>query len=253
MAGSIAELSRKVLARDFRRIEPDEAKVYLIEGSDRVLSTFAPDLSAYGRERLEKMGVTVKLNTRVKNIAAGEVTIEGEVIRASTIVWAAGVEAVPLTRNLGVPVDRAGRLQVLPDLSLPGNPNVFAVGDIAVLTDVKGQRVPGVCPAAIQMGRHVARTLRNELNHSDKYHVPMTRPAFAYFDKGNMATIGRNAAVAETSYMKARGLLAWLMWLFIHLVFLVGFRNRLFVFMQWIYSYFTWRRGARIITRKEQV
>lgn len=250
MAGSIAELSRKVLARDFRRIQPGEAKVYLIEGSDRVLSTFDPELSAYGRERLEKMGVTVKLNTRVKNIGPGEVIIEGEVVRASTIIWAAGVEAVPLTRNLGVPVDRAGRIQVLPDLSVPGHPNVFAVGDIVVLTDSKGQRVPGVCPAAIQMGRHVARILRNEFKHREKYLVPMTRPAFAYFDKGNMATIGRNAAVAETGYMKARGLLAWLMWLFIHLVFLVGLRNRLFVFMQWVYSYFTWRRGARIITRK---
>jgi NADH dehydrogenase len=176
--------------------------------------------------------------------------LEGETIRAATIVWAAGVEAVPLTRQLGVPVDRGGRIQVLPDLSIPGHENVFAVGDLAVLTDAKGKRVPGVSPAAMQMGRYVARNLRNEFRYRDKYLVSMVRPPFAYFDKGSMATIGRNAAVAEIGRVKARGLLAWLMWLFIHLLFLVGLRNRLFVFMQWIYSYFTWRRGARIIMKK---
>ncbi|HWB07313.1 MAG TPA: NAD(P)/FAD-dependent oxidoreductase [Verrucomicrobiales bacterium] len=250
MAGALAELSRKVLARDFRRIQPHEARVYLIEAGPRLLTTFDKSLSDYGRERLEKMGVTVKLATPVQNITPGEVTLPNETIRAATIVWAAGVEAVPLTRQLGVPIDRAGRIQVLPDLSVPGHENVFAVGDIAILTDAKGQRVPGVCPAAIQMGRHAARTIRNEVRHRQRYLVPVPRAPFAYFDKGNMATIGRNAAVAETSYMKARGLLAWLMWLFIHLLFLVGLRNRLFVFMQWIYSYFTWRRGARIITKK---
>ena len=124
------------------------------------------------------------------------------------------------------------------------------MGDIAVLTDVKGQRVPGVCPAAIQMGRHVAKLLRNEVRHREKYLAPMERPGFAYFDKGSMATIGRNAAVAQTGYMKARGFIAWLMWLFIHLLFLVGFRSRVFVFLQWVYSYCTWRRGARILIRK---
>jgi NADH dehydrogenase len=250
MAGSLAELSRKVLARDFRNIRPDEAKVYLIEGGPRVLSTFAAELSTYGKERLEKMGVTVKVSTTVQNISAGEVTLAGETLHAATIVWAAGVEAVPLTRTLGVPVDRGGRIQVNPDLSLPGHAEVFAIGDLVALTDVKGQRVPGVSPAAMQMGRHVARLLRNEANHQEKYVVPMTRPGFAYFDKGSMATIGRNAAVAETSFMKAKGFIAWMMWLFIHLLFLVGFRNRIFVFLQWVYSYFSWHRGARIITKK---
>ncbi len=250
MAGALAELSKKVLARDFRRIKTAEAKVVLIEAGPRLLPAFDPSLSAYARAKLEKMGVTVKTNTPVQNITAGEVTAGGEVIRAATIVWAAGVEASPVTRGLGVPVDRSGRIQVRPDLSLPGHNNVFAVGDIAVLTDAKGRRVPGVCPAAIQMGRHVARLLHHEVRHAEKYHVALPRPAFAYFDKGNMATIGRNAAVAETRCMKARGFVAWLMWLFIHLLFLVGFRNRLFVFMQWVYSYFTWQRGARIILRK---
>ena len=252
MAGALAELSKKVLARDFRRIKTEEAKVILIEAGPRLLTAFDPSLSDYGRKKLERMGVIVKLNTPVQNITAGEVTAGGAVIRAATIVWAAGVEASPVTRSLGVPLDRGGRIQVRPDLSLPGHDNVFAVGDIAVLTDAKGQRVPGVCPAAMQMGRHVARILHHELRHAEKYHVALPRPAFAYFDKGNMATIGRNAAVAETSYMKARGFAAWLMWLFIHLLFLVGFRNRLFVFMQWIYSYFTWQRGARIIMRNDE-
>ena len=252
MAGALAELSKKVLARDFRRIRTEEAKVILIEAGPRLLPAFDPSLSAYGCGKLEKMGVTVKLNTPVQNITAGEVTAGGAVIRAATIVWAAGVEASPVTRSLGVPIDRSGRIQVRPDLSLPGHDEVFAIGDIAVLTDAKGQRVPGVCPAAIQMGRHVARLLRNEVRHAEKYLTPLPRPAFAYFDKGNMATIGRNAAVAETSFMKARGFVAWMMWLFIHLLFLVGFRNRLFVFMQWVYSYFTWQRGARIIMRKEE-
>ncbi len=250
MAGALAELSRKVLARDFRNIRPDEAKIYLIEAGPRVLSTFDPDLSAYGKERLERMGVTVKVSTAVQNITAGEVTLAGEVIRAATIVWAAGVEAVPLTRTLGVPVDRAGRIQVNPDLSLPGHPEAFAIGDLVALTDVKGKRVPGVSPAAMQMGRHAAQVIRDQLNHQEKYLVPIDRRGFAYFDKGSMATIGRNSAVAETGFMKARGFIAWLMWLFIHLLFLVGFRNRVFVFLQWFYSYFTWRRGARIITRK---
>ena len=252
MAGALAELSKKVLACDFRRIKTTEAKVILIEAGPRLLAAFDPSLSDYARKKLGKMGVTVKLNTPVQNITAGEVTAGGETIRAATIVWAAGVEASPVTRCLGVPVDRAGRIQVRPDLSLPGHDNVFAVGDIAVLTDAKGQRVPGVCPAAIQMGCHVARLLRNEVRHSEKYLASLPRPAFTYFDKGNMATIGRNAAVAETGYLKARGIVAWMMWLFIHLLFLVGFRNRLFVFMQWTYSYFTWQRGARIIIRKDE-
>ncbi len=251
MAGALAELSRKVLARDFRRIEPSQARILLIEAGPRLLDAFDPNLSEYCRQKLERMGVTVKLNTRVQNITAGEVTAAGETIRAATIVWAAGVEASPVTRSLGVPIDRAGRIQVLPDLSLPGHPEVFALGDIAVLTDSKGQRVPGVCPAAIQMGRHAARTLRHEIRHRRLFHNPLPRPAFAYFDKGIMATIGRHAAVAQTGSLKTRGFTAWLMWLFIHLLFLVGFRNRVFVFFQWLWSYVTWRSGARIILRRE--
>ena len=251
MAGALAELSKKVLARDFRRIEPAEARVILIEAGARLLPSFDAPLSSYGREKLEKMGVTVKLQTPVQDITAGEVTAGGEMIRAATIVWAAGVEASPVTRSLGVPLDRGGRIQVRPDLSLPGHEEVFAIGDIAVLTDARGQRVPGVCPAAIQMGRHAARTLRYEVRHRRLYHNPLPRPAFAYFDKGTMATIGRNAAVAQTGWLKARGFIAWLMWLFIHLMFLVGFRNRFFVFLQWVWSYFTWQRGARIIIMRQ--
>ena len=250
MAGALAELSKKVLARDFRRIQPAEARIILIEAGPRLLPAFDPALSAYTKEKLEKLGVTVQLQTAVQNIRAGEVTAGGGIIRASTIVWAAGVEASPVTRSLGVPLDRSGRIQVLPDLSVPGHPEVFAIGDLAVLTDAKGQRVPGVCPAAIQMGRHAAVALRNEIRHRRLYNNPLPRPAFAYFDKGNMATIGRNAAVAQAGAFQARGFIAWLMWLFVHLLFLVGFRNRFFVFLQWLWSYITWQRGARIITRK---
>jgi NADH dehydrogenase len=244
MAGALAELSKKVLARDFRRIEPAQARIVLIEAGPRLLPAFEPQLSEYCREKLKRMGVIVKLNTPVQQIA------KGEVMRAATIVWAAGVEASPVTRSLGVPLDRAGRIQVLPDLSLPGHPEVFALGDIAALTDAKGQRVPGVCPAAIQMGRHAASTLRNEIRHQRHFHNALPRPAFTYFDKGIMATIGRHAAVAQAGSIKARGFIAWLMWLFIHLLFLVGFRNRVFVFFQWLWSYVTWRSGARIILRR---
>jgi NADH dehydrogenase len=250
MAGALAELAKKVLARDFRRIAPAEARVILIEAGPRLLTAFDPALSEYTRDKLEKLGVTVRLQTPVQNITTGEVTVGGETIRAATIVWAAGVEGNPVARTLGTPLDRAGRIPVQRDLSLPGHPEVFAIGDIAVVTDARGVRVPGLCPAAIQMGRHVAATLTNEVRHAEKYVKPLPRAEFTYFDKGIMATIGRNAAVAEAGGFKARGLIAWMMWLFIHLLFLVGFRNRLFVFMQWVYSYFTWQRGARIIMRK---
>jgi NADH:ubiquinone reductase (H+-translocating) len=249
MAGALAELSRKVLSEDFRHIRPEEANVILIESGPEVLSMFSPDLSEYARHRLEKMGVQVRLNTRVQHIGPGLVVANGENIPAASIIWAAGVEGNPLTKSLPVPQDRAGRLLVQPDASLPGFPEVFAVGDMVSLTDKNGVRVPGVAPAASQLGRHVARVIQSEIRHRRLYVGPQERLAFAYLDKGSMATIGRSSAVAAAFGMKFRGFIAWLMWLFIHLLFLVGFRNRLAVFLQWVYSYFTWRRGARIITR----
>ena len=249
MAGALAELSRKVLAEDFRHIKPDEARVILIEAGPGLLSMFADDLSEYARRRLSEMGVEVRLNTRVKNISPGLVELEEGHIAAENIIWAAGVEGNPLTKSLPVPQDRAGRLLVQPDCSLPGFPEVFAVGDMVSLTDKNGVRVPGVAPAASQMGRHVAEVILSEILHRERYDAIQERAAFGYLDKGSMATIGRSSAVAAAFGMKFRGFPAWLMWLFIHLLFLVGFRNKIAVFLQWMYSYFTWRRGARIITR----
>jgi NADH dehydrogenase len=249
MAGALSELSRKVLAEDFRHIRPEEAHVILIEAGPRLLPMFADDLSEYARQRLGKMGVQVRLQTMVNHIGPGIVELNGERLAAENIIWAAGVEGNPLTKSLPVPQDRAGRLLVQPDASLPGYPEVFAVGDMVTLTDKNGVKVPGVAPAATQMGRHTGRVILSEVLHRERFVAPQERAAFAYLDKGSMATIGRSSAVAAAFGLKFRGLPAWLMWLFIHLLFLVGFRNRLAVFLQWVYSYFTWRRGARIITR----
>lgn len=249
MAGALVELSRKVLAEDFRHIRPEEAQVILIEAGPRLLPMFDPELSEYARLQLEKMGVRVRLNCMVKHIGPGLVELNDGTIAAENIIWAAGVEGNPLTKSLPVPQDRAGRILVGADCSLPGFPEVFAVGDMASLTDKKGVRVPGVAPAASQMGRHVAQVILAEVLHRERYVAGHERAAFGYMDKGSMATIGRSSAVAAAFGLKFRGFLAWLMWLFIHLLFLVGFRNRLAVFLQWVYSYLTWRRGARIITR----
>jgi len=246
LAGAFAELARHVLKRDFRRIDPGQARVILIEASQRILSHLTPDLSDSASRQLETMGVEVRCNTKVKNITRGRVELEnGQVLEAESIVWAAGVAASPLTRKLGVELDRAGRVKVAPDLSLPGHPEVFAIGDMALVLDNDGRQVPGVSPAAMQMARHVARIIQDELNAGGRL---STRPPFKYWDKGTMATIGRSAAVAKVGNLEFDGFLAWVAWLFIHLVFLVGFRNKLAVLLQWTYSYFTYKRGARIVT-----
>ena len=246
LAGSFAELTRTVLKRDFRRIDPTQARIILIEGGPVLLSHLPADLSLSAKHQLEALGVQVRTSTPVKDIRAGEVELaSGEIIRAGNILWAAGVSATPLTKRLGVELDRAGRVKVNPDLSLPGHPEVFAIGDQALVLKADGKPVPGVSPAAMQMGRHVARIIRDELRSGAK---PAARPAFRYRDKGTMATIGRSAAVAMIGRIKLSGFPAWLAWLFIHLIFLIGFRNRLAVLFQWTYSYFSFRRSARIIT-----
>ncbi len=246
LAGAFAELTRTVLNRDFRHIDPTQARIILIEGSSTVLSHLPPDLSASAQRQLEALGVEVRNNLHVKNIRAGEVELgNGKIIRAGNILWAAGVSATPLTRQLGVELDKAGRVKVNPDLSLPGHPEAFVVGDMALVLGENGKPVPGVSPAAMQMGRHVAQIIQVEINARAK---PASRPAFKYWDKGTMATIGRSAAVAWVGKFKFSGRLAWLAWLFIHLIFLVGFRNRLAVLLQWAYSYFSFKRSARIIT-----
>lgn len=241
MAGSLAELAHRVMREDFRRIQPSRARVHLIEAGERLLSTFPEALSEYTRRRLERMGVTVHLNCSVKDLGEGFVIAGEDRIESGVVIWGAGVEASEVARTLeGVPLDRAGRIEVRPDLSLPGHPEVFAAGDIVSLTDVNGVRVPGVSPAAMQMGWFIARVLRK---HPDK----VGRPAFAYRDKGSMATIGRSAAVAVLAGMQVRGFPAWVLWLFVHLIFLMGMRNRVSVFLHWVWAYITWQRGARVI------
>ena len=246
LAGAFAELTRTVLKRNFRRIDPTQARIILIESGPVLLSHLPPDLSASAKRQLEALGVQVRTSTPVKNITPGEVELaDGEIIRAGNILWAAGVSASPLTKRLGVELDKAGRVKVNPDLSVPGHPEVFAIGDLALVLKADGDPVLGVSPAAMQMGRHVAQTIRDELRLGPK---PEARPAFKYWDKGTMATIGRSAAVAMIGKIKLSGFPAWLAWLFIHLIFLIGFRNRLVVLFQWTYSYFSFRRSARIIT-----
>jgi NADH dehydrogenase len=247
LAGAFAELTRHVLRRDFRHIDPGEARVILLEGGDRLLAHMAPELSESAKQQLEVMGVEVRLQAKVSNISEGLVELaDGTRIEAANIIWAAGVSASPLTRSLGVETDRAGRLKVMPDLSLPGYPEVFAIGDLALVLQADGKPVPGVSPAAIQEAQHVSKLISDELAASTPGKTP--RPAFEYWDKGTMATIGRSAAVAEIGSIRFSGFMAWLAWLFVHLIFLVGFRNKLAVLIQWFYSYCTYRRGARIVT-----
>jgi len=246
LAGAFAELARTVLKRDFRRIDPAHARISLVEAAPVVLGHLPPDLAESARRQLERLGVRVRTSTRVSAIRQGELTLAtGETIRAGNIIWAAGVSAVPLTRKLGAELDRSGRVKVNPDLSLPGHPEVFAIGDLALVLGKDGQPVPGVSPAAMQMARHVARIIGDEL---DLGPGRAPRPPFKYWDRGTMATIGRSAAVAWIGKLHLSGLFAWLAWLLVHLVFLIGFRNRLAVLLQWAYSYFAYKRGARIIT-----
>ncbi|MDB6130022.1 MAG: ndh [Verrucomicrobiales bacterium] len=245
LAGAFSELAKHVLVKDFQRIDPARARVILIEASTRVLSHLSPGLGDTARAQLETMGVEVKTSAKVKNIAHGFVELDsGDVIRAENVIWAAGVGASPLGRQLGVETDRAGRVKVAPDLSIPGHPSAFVIGDMANCVDKNGVNVPGVSPAAMQMARHVAEIIEDEL----LFPQHRQRKPFGYWDKGTMATIGRSAAVAKVQDFEFSGFLAWLAWLFIHLIFLVGFRNKVAVFLQWVYSYFTYKRGSRIIT-----
>lgn len=248
LAGAFAELARHVLRADFRRIDPTQAQVILIEAAPRILANLPPALSASAQAQLEKLGAHVRTGVKVKEIGEGRVELEnGETIRAANIIWAAGVSATPVTKKLGVELDRAGRVKVNADLSVPGHPDVFAIGDMALVLEKDGTPVPGVSPAAMQMGTHVARIIENEI----AFPGGVKRPVFKYWDKGTMATIGRSAAVAKIGRFEFSGVTAWLAWLMIHLIFLVGFRNKIAVLFQWFYSYVTYKRGARIITNVE--
>jgi NADH dehydrogenase len=251
LAGALAELARHVLRRDFRRIDPGQARVVLVEAGPRLLPQMPEALSLSARRQLERFCVEVRVQTKVADIRRGEVRLEGgQTLAAENIIWAAGVAAHPLSARLDAERDRAGRVKVGPDLSLPRHPEVFVIGDLATVLDAAGKPVPGISPAAMQMARHVAGILRRELDTPAS--IPSARPAFRYWDKGTMATIGRSAAVARLGRLEFGGFLAWLAWLFVHLVFLIGFDNKLTVLVQWAHSYFTYKRGARIIIRGEE-
>jgi NADH dehydrogenase len=239
LAGTLVEIARYTLRHEFRRVDPAEARVVLLEGLDRVLPPYPPDLSAKAQRQLEALGVEVRTRSMVTGVDAAGVTLGSERLRACTVLWAAGVAASPLGRSLGAPVDRAGRVRVQPDLSVPGAPGVFVAGDLAAL-EQDGRPVPGVAPAANQMGTHAARNVLR-LAAGER-----TQP-FRYVDKGSLATIGRRAAVAVIGRVKLSGLPAWLAWLGIHIFFLIGFRNRVVVMMEWALAYLTHQRNARLI------
>ena len=240
MAGALAEIARHSLARDFRHFDPGSARIVLIEGGPAILSAFPEDLQQAAMKDLQRLGVTVRTNSIVTSVSPGVVSIGSESIRAETVLWAAGVAASPLGAALGAPLDRAGRVKVLPDLTIPGTPNVFVIGDLATLAGDDGRPLPGVAQVAIQMGKHAVHNILRAIEHQ-----PL-RP-FHYHDLGNMATIGRASAIADFGRFRLSGLLAWLAWLFVHILNLIGFRNRLVVLVQWAWAYFTYQRGIRLI------
>ena len=239
LAGAIAEISRHTLMGEFRRIDPRQAKVLLLEGSDRILSSYRPELSSKARVQLEKLGVEVLTNSPVTAVDEDGVSIGERRIESATVLWAAGVEASPLGADLGVPIDKMGRVLVAEDLSIPEHPEVFVIGDLARV-EQDGQPVAGVAPAAIQMGHHAARAIAARLDGRGP-------GPFRYTDRGTMATLGRSAAIAQIRRLSLSGYPAWLAWLFVHLLFLIGFRNRLVVMFEWAKSYLTYGRSARLI------
>jgi NADH dehydrogenase len=244
LAGTLAEIARHTLPQEFRRIDSRRAEVHLIELSDRVLSAFPATLSAKARSQLQQLGVTVATGMRVVHIDADGVTLhDGSRLASHTVLWAAGVQASPLGLNLDAPVDRAGRVSVLPDLSLAAHPEIFVVGDLASITS-RGKPVPGVGAAAKQMGRIAARNILARL-HDGK------TASFVYRDYGLLATIGRNAAVGTVGGVQMSGRFAWLFWVSVHLFYLIGFRNRLVVLFDWAWAYVSFERSARVFTTEE--
>jgi NADH dehydrogenase len=249
MAGALAEIARHSIRHEFRRIDPSDAQILLVEGFERILPSYPPDLSAKAQQSLERLGVTVRTKSKVTDVGPDHVLIDWggttERLATSNIIWAAGVEASPLAKRLaeatGAALDRAGRIQVEPDLTLPGHPEIFVLGDMATYPHQTGTPLPGVAPVAIQQGRFVARLIACRLRDR-------RLPTFRYRDYGNMATIGRSAAVAEFGKLHFSGFFAWMLWLVIHLINLVSFRNRLLVLVQWGWNYFTYDRSARLIT-----
>jgi NADH dehydrogenase len=242
MAGALSELSRFALARDFRAINPRSTRIILVEMAPRILSAFPEELSARAARQLEELGVQVRTGARVTSIDSRGVRLGDELIPAAVVIWAAGVRATPTTTALGVPIDRSGRIIVEPDCSIPGHRDAFAIGDTVTYLHQSGKPLPGVSPVAIQQGRFVARNIDRAVRGR------LTKPEFHYFDKGSLATIGRSRAIADLGWIKLSGFPAWVAWLVVHLFFLIGFRNRLLVMIDWAYSYFTYKRGVRLIT-----
>lgn len=251
LAGALGEIANDTLRRDFRAIDPSKARIILVEGADRVLPVYPPSLSAAARKMLERLGVTVRTSALVTNIQKESVTVReddrSETIPTRTVLWAAGVLASPLARALsteaGATLDKAGRAVVEPDLTVPGHPEIFVIGDLANFSHQTGEPLPGVAQPAIQEGKYVAETIRRRLRGEKS-------PPFRYKDRGNIATIGRAAAVADLNWLRLSGLPAWLIWLFIHLMNIIEFQNRLLVLVQWAWFYFTYDRTARLITGK---
>ncbi|MGB2718112.1 MAG: NAD(P)/FAD-dependent oxidoreductase [Vicinamibacterales bacterium] len=244
LAGALAEISRHSLARDFRHFDPGSARIILIEAGPTVLSTFPLPLREAARRDLERLGVEVITGAAVTDVRDGAVVVGGQRIEAATILWAAGVAASPLAATLGARLDRAGRVFINPDLTIEGHPEVFVIGDLAVLAGDDGKPLPGVAQVAIQMGKHAAHNIMRALE-GQPYR------AFQYKNLGNMATIGRASAVAEFPSFTMKGLPAWLAWLFVHILNLIGFRNRLVVMVQWAWAYMTYQRGIRLITGED--
>ncbi|MGC1478945.1 MAG: NAD(P)/FAD-dependent oxidoreductase [Chthoniobacterales bacterium] len=243
MAGAISELARHTLSDDFRHIDPKHTRVVLVEATDRILATYTEDLSASAVEQLESLDVEVRLSDPVENLEPGTVTLKSGPIPCDTVIWAAGTEASGLARKIPVETDKPGRAKVNQDLTIPDHPEIQAVGDIITVKDKEGKPVPGVAPAAMQAGKHAAENILRQLDEK-----PPTD--FWYFDKGNLATIGRHRGIGDLGFAKVTGTIAWLAWAFIHLFFLIGFRNRILVFFQWAYAYVTYARGARLIGPK---
>ena len=241
LAGALAEISRQSLARNFRHFDPGSARVLLLEGGPTLLGAFPESLRTAASQHLEQLGVDVRTGSVVTRVSPGEVEAAGESIEASTVLWAAGVAASPVGGTLGVPTDRAGRVLVQQDLTIPGHPEVFVVGDLASLNGPNGKPLPGVAQVAIQMGKHSARNIRRAI--AGEANLP-----FKYVDLGNMATIGRGFAIADFGWLRLKGWIAWLAWLFVHIMNLIGFRNRLVVLVQWAWAYFSYQRAIRLIT-----
>jgi NADH dehydrogenase len=239
-AGAVAELRRYALRRDFRHIDPGEATVMLLEGGPRLLTAYPPSLSDKAKLELRRLGVEVRTETMVTDIRPGWVSAAGWTIPTQTVIWAAGNVASPILRSLGTPLDNIGRAIVEPDCTIPNHPEVFVLGDAALFTHQEGGPLPGICPVAIQMGEYAARTIEGDLTGEP-------RRAFRYWDKGQLAVIGRGRAVADIWKLHFAGFLAWLVWTFVHIFFLIGFRNRVLVMIQWAWSYVTYGRGARLI------